>query len=85
MEDKGLNYQIAKENKPKFKYLSPKIKYKQKAQKSKIRSDCSSNFHSTPTNWPFLAKNSHIPEEEYKITAVDRMLVSNISKIQTIF
>ena len=38
----------------------------QKAQKSKIRVDCSSNFQSTHSNLPFLAKNSQIFEEEYK-------------------
>ena len=82
LEDKSLNYQVIKENKPKFKFLSPKIKYNQKAQKSKLRADCSSNFQSTPSNLPFLAKNSHIFQEEYKITVVDKMLIINISKIQ---
>ena len=33
--------------------------------------DCSSNFQSTPSNLPFLAKNSQICEEEYKIKVVD--------------
>ena len=53
LEDKGLNYQVIKENKPKSKFLSPKIK---KAEKSKIRADCSSNFQSTPSNLPFWPK-----------------------------
>ena len=53
LEEKGLNYQVNTENKPKFKFLCPKNKWN---QKSKIRVDCSSNFWRTPSNLPFWPK-----------------------------
>ena len=55
--------------------ISPKIKYSQKTQKSAL---IVAQFFEVHIKFAFLVKNSQIFEEEYKITIVDKTLVSNI-------
>ena len=50
----------------------------------KIYMEFRSNFGSTQSNFPFLARNTKFLEKEYKITVVNKMLVSNIPKFQKI-
>ena len=78
LEEKCLNYQVTTENKPKMKFLRPKLNKTKKLKNGKSAWIVAPIFEARHQICLFLAKNSQIFEEEYKITVVDKTLVSDI-------